>query len=132
MSQKRSVKLKPCWWDALVVLVVLALAAAVAVAFYGRESGGELTAVIIHRGETVETVRLSDLTEDKTLQVDGVYHLTILLQPDGVSVTEADCPTQDCVHTGKITRAGQSIVCLPEQVTIRLTGQTDGPDVVIG
>jgi hypothetical protein len=132
MSQERSVKLKPCWWDALVVAAVVALAVMVAVLFYGREDSGELTAVITHRGQTVDTVRLSDLTEDKTLTIDGVYHLTILLQPDGVSVTQADCPTQDCVHTGKITRGGQSIVCLPEQVTVRLTGQTDEPDVVIG
>ena len=48
---------------------------------------------------------------------------------------EADCPTQDCVHTGTITRAGQSIVCLPARIIIRLEGGTvdkDAPDVVIG
>ena len=48
---------------------------------------------------------------------------------------EADCPTQDCVHTGTITRTGQSIVCLPARIIIRLEGGTvdkDAPDVVIG
>jgi hypothetical protein len=133
MSQEPSVKLKPTVWDAVVAAVVVALAIGIAVAFYGGQSGGALTAEITHRGERVKTVRLSDLTESQTVTVDGVYHLTILLEGDGVTVTEADCPTQDCVHTGKITRAGQSIVCLPEQVTVRLTGASDGgPDVVIG
>ena len=39
----------------------------------------------------------------------------------------------DCVRTGTITRAGQSIVCLPEQVVVQLTGASaDGPDVILG
>ena len=38
----------------------------------------------------------------------------------------------DCVHTGRITRSGQSIVCLPEQVVIQLTGGTSDADVVLG
>ena len=53
----------------------------------------------------------------------------------GLYVADADCPTQDCVHTGTITRAGQSIVCLPARIIIRLEGGTvdrDAPDVVIG
>ena len=53
----------------------------------------------------------------------------------GLRVSEADCPTQDCVHTGAISRSGQSIVCLPARIIIQLTGgQADpgGVDVVIG
>ena len=60
------------------------------------------------------------------------------LRPDGqpgVQVEHADCPTQDCVHTGIITRAGQSIVCLPARIIIRLEGGSEpdgGPDLIIG
>ncbi len=50
----------------------------------------------------------------------------------GVCVVHSDCPGQDCVHTGRITRSGQSIVCLPEQVVIQLTGGTSDADVVLG
>ena len=45
---------------------------------------------------------------------------------NGLRVSSSDCPTQDCVHTGTITRAGQSIVCLPEQVVVQLTGGGGG------
>ena len=75
---------------------------------------------------------LSTLTEEKKITIDGQYHLTVTLTRDGVSVTESDCPGQDCVHTGRITRAGQSIVCLPEQVIVTLEGKTSAPDVVLG
>ena len=43
-------------------------------------------------------------------------------------------PTRDCVHTGAISRAGQSIVCLPAQVVVHLEGASapDAPDVIVG
>ena len=49
-------------------------------------------------------------------------------------VPDSDCPTQDCVHTGAISRAGQSIVCLPAQVVVHLEGASvpDAPDVIVG
>ena len=54
----------------------------------------------------------------------------------GLRVARSDCPTQDCVHTGTITRSGQSIVCLPARFILRLEGGTaeDGGavDAVLG
>ena len=48
-------------------------------------------------------------------------------------VEQSDCPSQDCVHTGTITRAGQSIVCLPAQIVVHLEGASeDAPDVIVG
>ena len=80
----------------------------------------------------VAQVPLSSLTEEKTVTIDGTYHLTVTLDKTGAAVTESDCPGQDCVHTGRITRAGQSIVCLPEQVVVTLEGKTSSADVVLG
>lgn len=126
-------ELRPTWWDGAVAALVAALAVLSAVWYYGGlESSGPLTATILHRGQVVQTVRLDRLTEELTVTVEGDYHLTILLDRDGVRVAESDCPGQDCVHTGTITRAGQSIVCLPEQVVVQLTGGGGGPDAVLG
>ena len=118
-----SPKLRPTWWDGAVAALVAALAVLSAVWYYGGlESSGPLTATILHRGQVVQTVRLDRLTEEMTVTVEGDYHLTILLDRNGVRVAESDCPGRDCVHTGVITRAGQSIVCLPEQVVVQLSG----------
>ena len=81
-------------------------------------------------GPTVGPARLA---EGLSGPADGDYRLTILLDRDGARVAASDCPGQDCVHTGTITRAGQSIVCLPEQVVVQLTGGGGGgPDAVLG
>lgn len=129
-----SPKLRPTWWDGAVSALVAALAVLSAVWYYGGlESSGPLTATILHRGQVVQTVRLDRLTEELTVPVEGIYHLTVTLDKTGVRVAESDCPGQDCVHTGTITRAGQSIVCLPEQVVVQLTGGGGGgPDAVLG
>ena len=133
MMQTSSPKLRPTAWDALVALAVILLAIGTAILFYGNLGGGDhITATITHRGETVDQVILSALHEEKNVTIDGTYHLTIVLTEDGVCVTASDCPTQDCVRTGTISRPGQSIVCLPEQVVIRLDGKGDGPDIILG
>ncbi len=113
--------------------LVLALAIGSAVLFYGNlDKNQPLTAVITHHGELVDTVVLPHLKEEKLLQIDGEYHLTVSLRRDGVQITQSDCPGQDCLHTGTIHRSGQSIICLPEQVVIRLEGSGPGPDLVLG
>ena len=99
---------------------------------YGGKGEGSLTATVKHRGQVVAQVELSSLPGEKTIAIDGTYHLTVILDKTGAAVTDSDCPGRDCVHTGRITRAGQSIVCLPEQVVVTLEGKTPSADVILG
>ena len=133
---KSSPKLRPNFFDGIVVLVVVLLAVGTSMVFYGGLAGkdGGITAVVLHYGEEVERVDLSELDGDKQITVDGKYHLTITLTPNGAQVTHSDCPTQDCVRTGHVGRVGQSIICLPEQVVVKLEGakQSGDPDLILG
>lgn len=119
-------------FDALVALIIALLAVAAALWFYlPRSQSGQLTVVISVAGEETRRVPLSDFTE--TTVTGGGYSLRVSTRDGGVAVTDSDCPTQDCVHTGVITRAGQSIVCLPAQVVVHLEGTApDAPDVIVG
>ncbi len=119
-------------FDALVALIIALLAVAAALWFYlPRSQSGQLTVVISVAGEETRRVPLSDFTE--TTVTGGGYTLRVSTRDGGVAVTDSDCPTQDCVHTGVITRAGQSIVCLPAQVVVHLEGTaSDAPDVIVG
>ncbi|MBS6196588.1 MAG: NusG domain II-containing protein [Clostridiales bacterium] len=40
-----------------------------------------------------------------------------------VSMTEADCPDQICVHTADISKAGGSIVCLPNRIVLEIISE---------
>lgn len=84
-------------------------------------------------GEETQSIEIPlDATEEKW--IEGVAgKLLIRVEPDGVLVVSADCPSQDCVHVGKITEPGQIIACLPNRVLIKLvggTGQESEVDVI--
>ena len=50
-----------------------------------------------------------------------------------VWVADASCPDKDCVHRGAQSRAGASIICLPNRVSVQLSGEAadDGLDAVL-
>ncbi len=120
-------------YDAVVAVVVALLAVAAALWFcLPRTQTGDLTVVISVGGQETQRTGLKDFAPT-TLSHNG-YTLTVAADGDSVWVSDSDCPTQDCVHTGTIRRAGQSIVCLPAQVVIHLEGaaSADAPDVIVG
>lgn len=138
---KRSPKLRPSLWDALIVCAVILAAILSAVAVWGgNRSTEELTVIVSINGEEVNRCRVAELPDADQTYTNNGYTLTVSLAEAfsgemGLQVSESDCPTQDCVHTGIITRGGQSIVCLPARIIIQLVGGTesaDGPDLVIG
>lgn len=146
---KSSPKLRPTLWDGLVVLAVAVLA--VGLAFF-QWRGGEtekLTAVVSVDGREIDRFAPEDLLKSSRTYSNSGYTLEVVgglrgeMSPldhqaasgeFGVRVALSDCPTQDCVHTGTITRSGQSIVCLPARIIIRLEGAPDknAVDAVLG
>lgn len=138
---KQSPKLRLCRWDGLVAAVVFLLAVISAVSVWGGEKQtDDLTVVVSVDGEEVERFALTGMPESGGVYSHGGYTLKLGIDypiyPDRpcVRVVESNCPTQDCVHTGNISRAGQSIVCLPARIIIQLEGgSTDSDvDIVVG
>lgn len=150
MSLRRSPEFRPNLWDALVVLAVIALAVGSALAVWGggRETAG--TVVVTIDGREADRFPLEALLESPRTYTNNGYTLELVYglrgmegpaldhrKPSGeygVQAAWADCPTQDCVRTGLISRGGQSIVCLPARIIVQLTGTADpgGVDAVLG
>ena len=132
MKSAHSPNLRPTFCDAIVVVLVIALAIGTSWWFYGGLTrSGPAGYIITHRGEEITSAPLHEARE---IAVDGEYHLQIVCDGESIYVAHSDCPTQDCVRTAKATHPGQSIVCLPEQVIIKVVGmktQSD-PDLIIG
>lgn len=132
MRMRRRPKLRPVLWDGVVVIVIVMAVLGSGRAFWGSEGRGE-EAIVLIDGEEADCFEVKEGTEREYL-ANG-YRLIVKVTESGVRVAEADCPTQDCVHTGEITRSGQSIVCLPGRFILRLAGGAEEPsdiDAVIG
>ena len=143
-----SPKLTPGKYDLIVVAAVLALAALLGVRFWlspAPESGTFLAVVEID-GAEVDRFTLAQAAEETRTYTNNGVTLTVApcatvkrdaqtqtqTETAGVRVVSSDCPTQDCVHTGQISRAGQSIVCLPAHIVITLAGADADYDLITG
>ena len=114
-------------WIAIVLVVGLALG--VGLLFLPSSDGSREAMVRIYQeGELLKEL---PLTGEETVELTGAYENTVVIQNGSVSVTRSTCPGEDCVHSGKISKPGRSLVCLPNGVEIRITG-ADEIDFVVG
>jgi hypothetical protein len=79
---------------------------------------------VTYRGETT----VYDLNTDRTIRFGG--KITVEIKGGKVRVGESDCPSKTCVARGEISSAGETIVCLPNDLVVRISG--DEIDAVTG
>ena len=106
--------------DIILVVVVLIVAAGTYF-FYsaGSEKGGG--AEITVDGESVGFLPLD---EDDSIRIDTDEGYNVVTVKDGfVSVTEADCRDGICVDHKKISKTGETIVCLPHKLVVEVVGE---------
>ena len=86
--------------------------------------------VIIHKNdEIIEEIDLSDVEKPYTIDLGTNV---VYVEKDGVSMKSAKCPDKICVHTGKIDKNGEAIVCAPNKIMIEFKGKDDKVDAVAG
>jgi hypothetical protein len=71
------------------------------------------------------------------LDVDEVYELnggtnTLTVKDGAAYMTYSNCPDHTCENTGKVQHVGQTIVCLPNKLTVTVKGEAtdDSVDLV--
>ena len=113
----------------LLFLAIAVVCAGLSVWLLGGRA--ETTVEVYSDGKLVQTI---DLAVDGEYRIESGGGWNVLTVSGGkIAVTSASCPTQDCVRTGRVTRPGQSIVCLPARVSVTLAGRAeDGVDAVLG
>ncbi len=66
-----------------------------------------------------DTIELS-LSEDITYQIDEYGHNTLIIKDNMAWIEDSDCPDKLCMNYGKISKTGDSIICLPHRLVIRI------------
>lgn len=106
--------------DIILFILLVLLGGALAFPALFMSSGGDTVKVTVN-GKPYGTYKLS---EDKEITISRSGHVNRFRIKDGtVDMVEASCKNQICVHEGKISRSGQSIVCLPNRVSIVIEGK---------
>ena len=126
-----------------IVLVAVGLAASAALTFSHSdavrgskviiESGGDLyaryplaedrTVVVPAPKQISADAPAANADDPASAQYD--YYNVVEISGGTVSVTEASCKNQVCVKHREISRTGESIVCLPNRLVVRIEGGSE-------
>jgi hypothetical protein len=117
------------------VIMILFFGALVLFGFrYFPVSKSVLTAEVQLQGKQIRSIAISQ-TDRRIIRIaipKGIARLEI---KDGavrlLEMPDRLCPRKICSHTGWIRRSGESIICVPNQLVIRLhQKQSSGTDAV--
>ncbi len=111
------------------MVLILTLACLAALGCLLLRPRGALRAEIWLDGALVETVDLTALTEEREIPVGE--HVTVLAAPGRVRVLHSDCPDKLCERMGWSAGPAKPLICLPNRVTVIVTGAGEESDAVL-
>jgi hypothetical protein len=119
-------------YDWLIILLVLVLAGGFFIGNRLMNSRFEKKQVeIISYGEIVYSEDLTNSFQGEFVIDNEHGYNRVIIDKGVVQMEEADCRDQVCVLSKPISNPGESIVCLPHQVIVRIIGaQTGEVDVI--
>lgn len=124
-SHKASQKQRLC---SLVLLVLIILTSGLFLIFSKTEKTADRIIITLD-GEVYNTLSL-DKAAVITIE-DGKGGFNIIQVENGaVSVSEANCSNQTCVHTGSVSRSGEIIACLPHRLVISIESKDEEVDAI--
>lgn len=111
--------------DIVVALVVLIIAFVSYFCVGMALASGEAETVVIELdGEIYAKYQLNSIFGKKAVEIDTVFGYNIVeIECDSVAVVDASCKDKVCV--GKISKAGEMLVCLPNRLVVRLLGEAE-------
>ncbi len=103
-----------------ILIGIVIICAFVLTAVFFTSGKSELCVSIYQANELIYQKDLSEVESPYEYTVHGDLDVTVLIESDGVTVINSDCPDTLCQKAGKLTQNGQSAVCLPARVSIVL------------
>lgn len=107
-------------FDIIVYVFVLALAVTAIILIFKPQ--GNYVKVTVS-GEVVDEFDLFQ-TVDKTYELK-TGKMRLIISDGKVWIDESTCPEHICKHIGKISKAGEKIICIPNSMIIEVTGESE-------
>ena len=105
----------------LILILLLSTLIVVGALFARKLSEGQEGKQVVVSVDGVEVASFP-LDEDRTYEISGYDegHNTLIIRDGEAYMSDASCPDHLCMGMGKISHAGQSIICLPNRVIVEI------------
>ncbi len=118
--------------DLIMIGVLIVMTALLFLGLFVFKKEGKLVVVSV---DSVEVASFS-LDKDLVYEIEGYNggRNTLVIE-DGVAyVKDSTCPDHLCEYMGKISKVGQSVICLPNRVVVEIRGNNNSKefDAVVG
>ena len=115
--------------DAKLIIVVLIIVGVILIGFKLLNKKGDKKALVYYEDSIVLQI---DLNIDKEYQIDGYNGKVNIVVKDGkIKVDSENSPLHLCSNQGYISASYETIVCLPNKVTIKIESADDPLDAVV-
>lgn len=115
-----------------IILVVIILIIGCSALMYINMNKEEGTMVVVTvGGEVIETLSIE---KDQTIEIQGPVATNVLQIKDGYAdIIDATCNDEVCVHSRKIKNNNETIICLPNELIVKVQSNvTDNNSVIDG
>jgi len=115
-----------------IIIILIALTVAAGCLIYNRRSFGQGGDTVCELYVDNKLQSIIDLNKnDEIVVYDRDVVLTV--KDNAIAFKSSDCPDKICIRTGFISHPGQTAVCLPNRVSIKIVSRKidiDAPDMV--
>ncbi|MBQ8208987.1 MAG: NusG domain II-containing protein [Clostridia bacterium] len=110
-----------------IILIALVLVGTALLFCLSTFSAEGRTAVVTLDGEELTVINLQTAQDE----VFTAGNVTVEVKDGKVSIIDSDCPDKTCVRTGELSKSGDASVCVPNRVSVEITGESaDGVDIM--
>jgi hypothetical protein len=115
----------------IILLILLSVIGFIAIQLFDSSQESQRIIEVWFDGELLSTHNLQEQYREILFERNGMRNL-IIIEDNGTFIKEANCPTQQCVHQGMVTKNNQSIVCLPHKLIVKVVIQeSDEVDTIV-
>lgn len=112
-------------------IIIICLLGISALLYFYNDKGKGSYVQIDYNGYRYEEVEFSSFGEDE-VRTYYVNETKIIVDKNGAYFAQSPCKGQVCVNSGKINKSGQTVVCLPQKVSIRVEESENEFDAITG
>lgn len=115
-------------WDKIIIVLLLVISFIPYVIFSAFKLGDYDTthARITINGQLYKEIPLTAQIKQTKFEIKNEYGTNeIVIENEGITIINADCPDGICTQTGFIKKPGQSITCLPHKLHIEIKGSSN-------